>query len=324
MQQRATVGVSGLKCLLVCTMPYLLQVAPFHRSFSQDLSGCEDTPYRASTEATITSSRLHLLQLFGDISYRKTNFYKKEYNGGVVWTECRLLFPLLSELLNSPIPLPDPLFTGTVKALKEINWESRWDYGIGVEWRPLKKLHFSESSILTWLAHCRIYVVYLRTTYLWYETEWSWRPKEDFRAGVDFYRECNLYNQSVNWAEFWADASWRRTNFYVNDYQSLCFAVVPKVGLKLFPAAEVALMPYITGEIALTQRSEFWQNRLLGGLGIRVMPFRQRSGLVGAFLKGSRVYAEALWVLSYFRDPASSGTPFQDFRAGITFTINWW
>ncbi len=83
-------------------------------------------------------------------------------------------------------------------------------------------------------------------------------------------------------------------------------------------------MPYVTGEISLTEQSEFWQNRALAGLGLRFMPFRFHDDVTGIFMKGLRIYAEGLWVVDYFKDDSSSGTPDHDFRVGLNFTINWW
>lgn len=282
----------------------------------------EDAPYSSDSKSNIFGSRYHLFQIFGDVSFRKTNFFQDNYNGAVGWVESRLVFPRFSELSDIPVPLPDPFLIGILKRLKDIDWEDRWDYGVGIEWRPFKKAEFLNETFLEWTKHLRFYTVYLKTEYLQDKKEWSWRPDDDFRVGVGLYREYNLYDERKYWGEFWGDISWRKTNFYIDDYKSWTFAFVPKLGIKLFPEKELALMPYLTGEISATERSEFWQNRALAGLGLRIMPFRYDTK--GIFMKGLRIYTEGIWVVDYFKDSPASGTPDYDFRVGLNFTINWW
>lgn len=292
--------------------------------YCEGLFTCEDTAYDSSDKQNILRSRYHLFQLFGDTSYRTTNFFEENYDGLVAWVENRVFFPRFSEFVNAPIPLPDPFFIQILKGLKDIDWEDRWDYGIGIEWRPLSKMEFPSNSLLAWTGHIRFYTVYLATKYLQDRDEWNWRPDDDFRIGAELYKECNLYNKSRYWGEFWADGSWRKTNFYIDDYESWTFAFVPKLGMKIFSDEEIAIMPYVTGEIVITERSEFWQNRALAGLGIRSMPFRWSDNRINIFVKGLRFYVETLWVVDYFRDEAPSTTPDYDFRIGVNFTVNWW
>jgi len=306
---------------LVVVMFISLSIFTGYASGEVECEGIPDTSYN---KPTFLGSKYHLLQLYGDASYRDTNFFEDNYDGMSAWAEARLVFPRFSSLIQTDIPLPDPFFIGTIKDMKDIDWEDRFDYGAGIEWRILKKAGFLNDTILEWMKQLRFYVVYLETEFSHNKDEWDWRPKHDFRAGVDFYRECNLYNKLWYWGEFWGDVSWRKTNFYVDDYKSWTFAFVPKLGIKLFPSSAFAPMPYATGEISLTERREFWQNRALAGLGLQLMPFRFNEGPIDVFIKGLRVYTEALWVAEYFKDDATNGTPDHDYRVGINFTVNWW
>ena len=274
--------------------------------------------------SNILKSDYHLLQFFGDASERSTNFFEPNYNGGVFSGEARLIFPRFSTFINSDVPLPDPYISGVLASLKDINWEDRFDYGFGIEWRPFSNLDSLKVPILQWIKQLRLYTIFLNTKYLEYQSGWRWRPKNDFRYGVEFYQESNLYNTSVYWSEIWADASWRRTDFYVNDYQSWIFDAVPKIGFKWFAEDELCIMPYVTGEIAWTQRYEYWQNRAVAGIGIRIMPFRWEETRLNTLVKGLRIYAEKLWVVDYFNYSAPSIIPNNDLRAGINYTINWW
>lgn len=293
-------------------------------SYSQGMFSCEDTPFGSDSEPSILKSRYHLFQVFGDISYRQTNFFEKNYFGGVAWTETRLFFPRFSELIETPVPLPDPYLIGIIESLRDIDWEDRWDYGIGIEWRPLKKATFCEESYLNWARHLRWYVTYFKTAYLQYHDEWGWRPNDELRVGLGLYRECNLYNKNVFWAETWTDCSWRKTNFFTNDSKNWTFAFVPKWGIRLYSDREIAIMPYLTAEIAITSRREFWQNRALLGLGIRIMPFRWHDGVFRVFIRGTKIYIERMQLIDYFKDEAPQGTPNHDFRVGFNYSIiNW-
>jgi hypothetical protein len=245
---------------------------------AQSFFSCGDTPFDSNLQPSILKSKYHLCQFFGDNAFRTTNFFEDNYSGMVAWVESRLFFARFSEFIDTSLPLPDPYLTGILKGLKDIDWEDRIDYGIGIEWRPLKRNTSFRHSYLNWLYHIRFYAVYFKTDYLQFRSEWAWRPDDDLRFGLELYRECNLYYNDRFWQEIWADFSWRKTNFFVTDFREWVFAFVPKWGVKLFSKEFFALMPYLTGEVAITGRREFWQNRALVGLGIRVMPFRRQRG----------------------------------------------
>lgn len=285
---------------------------------------CEDTEYASVQKTTLLRSEGHLVQLFGAASSRKTNLFVDDYDGTVARAEARFLLPRLSLLVDSRIALPDPFLVAMWSYLKDIDWEDRLDYGIGVEWRPLSKIDYPESALLRWLWHIRYYAVSLRTIRLNDRPEWDWRPDGDIRVGMELYRECNIYNARGYWGELWLDASWRETDFYVDDYESWRFAVVPKLGLRLSPRASLSVMPYLTGELVATERSDFWQNRILGGFGIRLMPFRWHRRGAAMLTRGTRLYFEALWVLGYLKDEAPDEIPEHDLRFGVDFVVNWW
>jgi len=300
---------------------YLDDVRYIQRDESMPPASNEEPPIVKS----ILESKYHLVQSFGDVAYRNTNFYKSDYHGLVLSMENRVVFPRFSEFIDAPIPLPDIFLTGIFKRLTDLDWEDRLDYGIGVEWRPFSQAKFLDTPVLHWIKLLKFYIVYLRTIYLQYQDEWSWRPKDDVRAGVEFYHEYHLDDSSRYWAEVWGDASWRITNFYVDDYDSWTFAIVPKFGVKLFPDRAYSVMPYFTGELALTGRTEYWQNRTLAGVGIRMMPFRRYDGMLGIFTKNTKFYVEYLRVTHYFDDlpSCSACVPEHDIRFGINYALNW-
>lgn len=282
-----------------------------------------NTLQSSNTHANILESDYHLFQFFGDVTYRYTNFYETKYDGVVFSNETRLIIPRFNKFINLGFPLPEPYISGSLNYMKKINWENRLNYGVGIEWRPLNTITFLDKPIFSWAKQLRFYILYLYTSFLQYEDSWSWRPKSDFRYGIELYKETNFYNTDFYWAEIWADASWRKTNFFVKDYNSWTFAIVPKLGIKALQEKEFCIMPYVTGELALTQRTEFWQNRILAGGGIRVMPFRWNESKMHGLIKGLRIYIENLWVLKYLGEKAAMTIPNYDLRVGINYTINW-
>jgi len=288
----------------------------------QDCFDCSDTPFLENKYPSVLNSKYHLLQIFGDASYMTTNYYEKGYNGIAALGENRLFYPRVSEMLH--LPLPDPYFICVVKGVKSIDQENRSEYGIGVEWRPFKFCTASGNIFYENMKHTRFYVVYLKVHYFKYLPGWKYIPEDDFRAGIELYRECNIYNRNIIWSEYWGDLSWRRTNFLVDDYTSFRFSLVPKIGFKLFPDSFYSLMPYFTGELTMSEKEYPWENRLVLGAGLRFMPFRYLSNWTSDFLRSMRFYIEAGKIVKYFRNSAEPESPSENIRAGITYAINRW
>jgi hypothetical protein len=301
--------------------------------FSQNCLSCEDTPLASDDNLHVLKSDLHLIQLFGDYSFRTTNLYEKSYNDKAGWIESRIIFPYLSKFLQSDsakISLPDIFITAVFKDAKEdLTGEKMIYYGFGAEWRPLSKNTFNIPPI-NWIKHLRFYVEKLWGYY--YQDVECWRSVSDLRLGVELYRECNLYDDinvknkkdyHVLWSEFWADFSYRQTNFYDDNYSSWIFGFVPKLGVKIFPDKVYTLMPYIIGEIGVTGREEAWQNRFLIGIGLRLMPFRElKSSWAGTIFKACKIYIQGMRNIVYFKSPPKQYTPPCDLIFGVNFSIN--
>lgn len=78
-------------------------------------------------------------------------------------------------------------------------------------------------------------------------------------------------------------------------------------------------MPYVKGELALSEKEYFWENRLIGGGGIRIMPRVKIAKNADLLL---RFYGEYINVIDYFEDGPDSENPWEDIRFGINFSIN--
>lgn len=301
-----------------------------------DIENRETTTY--DKPSCLLDSKYHLIQIYGDSSYRDTNFFTDDYHGPVSTLQTRLIFPRLSELFDSKIPLPDPFIEGTWTRLKDIDWEDRNTFGAGIEWRPFANVdkyggdysYLSAASERLWtslveyLTPLRFYVGYLWTDYIYDDPSYSWRPKQDVRYGAEFYQEYQQYDNRLLWGELWADASWRKTNFFIDDYKSWTFGAVPKIGFKIPRDKELSLMPYLTLPVSVTERRDFWENKIEAGIGIRIMPFRWHHGTSWDMIaKKTKIYAEYLNVVRYIDDDAPSSVPDSDFRIGINYTLNW-
>lgn len=269
--------------------------------------------------SSIFESPIHLLQFFGDYSGRSTNFLRDKYNGGSTWNELRVLFPKLSSAKGS---LPTPYFSALLKAQRDINWEDRLDFGVGIEWRPLKNY-----------GYLRLFSAYFTTVFLNYEEAWDWRPRNDFRLGMELYNS-NLYKESIKeknnpiFYEIWSELSYRTSNFFIDDFDTWFLGFVPRVGLKIPESSQFFCIPYLTGEFTLTGKlphinnSNFWTNRILLGAGIKLLPFQDlKSNKLHFLLNRIHFYGEVLVVTKYLRT-APSNVPFKDWRFGVAYLIN--
>lgn len=315
---------SGLGRMLAIAVALVASVAVPGRAQLR----CEDTQYHVGSRSDPFTSRYHVVQLYGDVSHRSSNFFAEGYDGEVSTTTLRVIYPRLSELVRTRVPLPD-LFVGvTASQLTDLAWENRLDAVAGLEWRPLKRTTLPEGPA-RWLNQLRLYASQYQSAYLRDGSDFAWRPHGDTRVGAELYRECNMFpansaNESLLWAEVWGDVSWRRTNYVEDHFQSWTAAFVPKVGLRFPRGRAAALMLYASGEFSKTQRSEPWQNRMLAGGGVRVMPFRWHEGALTDVLRGARIYVEELWLVKEFNEPVGTLTPKRDVRFGVSFVVNRW
>jgi hypothetical protein len=315
----ATLGVlQFLGALILCAPP----------ASSAAQQWCEDTQFHDTRHPDAYASRYHVVEAYGDLSHRSTNFYEPNYNGLVSSSTVRLLFPRLSEVISTRIPLPDVVTGITATSLDKIEWENRTDLSAGLEWRPFDH-ETLPLGVAQWLYHVRVYALVFGTHYNRFTPE-EWRARNDVRFGLGLYRECNLYrgsraHETSAWTETWADASWRKTNFTVQDFNAPTFSAVSRVGVRFPTDRWFALMPYGMGEFDVTSRSEFWQNAVFAGGGIRMMPFRSYNGAFSDVLRATRVYGETMTLVYALKgSPTTGGPPSHDVRLGATIIVNRW
>lgn len=231
--------------------------------------------------------------------------------------------------------------------------ENSFVYGIGMENRFFQRLDklfwenkLAKNPYLDCIRSFRFYGEHLELE--WWAEE-TWQSDYDNRFGIDLWYEWNVpggegwpskwqktvkdkqgVEQTVResnklWGEIWMNGDWRKTNFFINDYDSWTFGSAMKLGIRAWNPLvgqrfSVHVMPYVTAETSLSGKNEFfWENRLLAGGGIRVMPKIKITEKKDLLL---RIYAEHVTAVDYFEERPDPNIPWNDIRAGINFSIN--
>lgn len=268
---------------------------------------------------------------FGEAGYRSTNLYEERYDFAGGWAEARIAARNLiaySELIGVT-PFAKGVLSWTNHT--ELPEENMFIYGGGLEFRLLLDSD-THGGWANWLNQLRLYGEYLEAKYLRREVG-SWVPRTDWRFGVEIWKEINVEvgTRVINpksvldytWAEIWSDVGWRKSTFFRSDFESGMTALVLRLGLwfpKLVPSRDIFLMPYATLDHASSQWRYAWQNRALGGFGLRMMPFPHS---LTPWLRRLRLFAEYVWVAGYYCDQPVEGTPDYDVRVGVNFSNTW-
>ena len=114
--------------------------------------------------------------------------------------------------------------------------------------------------------------------------------------------------------------------FYSIILQVISFPVssFPHIDYSFDPSMTVSPSIRSSGPGSVTERRNFWQNRIDAGVGTRIIPFRwHRGSHLELIAKKLKIYKEYLKVISYISDDAPKSVPDFDFRIGINYTLNW-
>lgn len=273
------------------------------------------------------------LTVFGEVGSRATNLFKEEYGHLGGWMESRLAIRNLAA--SARLVGVSPYLKGviTLSNHTQLPEENVLVYGVGLELRLIPMPCTNSDSV--WgnrIGHIRLYGEYLKADFLRRKVG-SWIPLEDWRFGAEMWRELNveLGARTMNpsaltdrlWAELWGDVSYKRSNFFLEDYDSWTSALVIRAGIRfpeMDPTRDVFLMPYAMLEHSSSQRRFAWQNRMLSGVGVRVMPFPHA---LTTWLRRFRFFAEYAWMVQHYADDSLPGTPDNDLRVGFSFSNTW-
>ncbi|MGR3310136.1 MAG: hypothetical protein ACUZ77_05110 [Candidatus Brocadiales bacterium] len=223
--------------------------------------------------------------------------------------------------------------------------ENSFVYGFGAENRFLARADelfldgkLYKNPYLHWLRAFRLFGENLDLE--WWAGDW-WQAEHDLRIGIDYWYEWNvpggegwpyekekaLESHLKLWGELWMEGSWRKTNFFSTDYNSWTFGTAEKLGIRAWnwrasPESKISvhLMPYVTMEASVSEKNDFfWENRLLAGGGIRLMPRIKLCSTKDLLI---RLFAEHVTAVDYFKSGPDSEVPWNDIRVGINFSIN--
>jgi len=268
-------------------------------------------------------------QGYGDISWRKTNMSRNDYNGVVGWFENRVVM----KTLKIPYLASIDIFGRITPEISTHStpWENRLVYGGGAEWRILEEIDFLQNTPeLSWLAAIRLYFSYVEFVPI----------KDDYdgyhydnRFGIGVYKDYGFPVQDeeggswdpeeIIWYELWGDVSWRKTDFSSELFESWLGGTSLKLGAKWpYLSTATPLMPYFIFDLSASEKSYSYQNRLIIGGGLRLMPFRAYEYEGYEWLYNIKIYGEYLNTVSYFKDDPDAGSPRYDFRAGVAFSYN--
>jgi len=266
-------------------------------------------------------------QAYGDFAYRTTNLYLTSYDYHAVsgWAESRWI---LGTWENARARVRPYVKTTLAASEHSLPWENTAVVGAGIEYRPWVNDKGLERPGLSWIKSLRAYVEYVSLSSL---KEKTTSPTEDLRVGIDLWRERGLdprreyangtYEFAPQWAELYGNLAYQKTNLFMRDYRSLVFTTSVRAGARAPRLrGDLSLMPYAMAQVDAAERPFFWQNRLLLGTGVRIMPFQHSSS---PYLNKTKLYVEYLRVADYLKDKPAAGTvPKDDFRVGVAFTLN--
>jgi hypothetical protein len=258
-----------------------------------------------------------------DLSHRKTSFYKSNHN---------TLFGQLDSRLEFWLPPGRNTFTwgpyvrlAGMESNRSYAWENAWlaKPGYGFQIYPFSGSELKNTFAGNVFGPLRVFGEYNRQDY--WGSENTWRPDEQTRAGLEYWKEINANNTSKQWwSEIWAGYFWQSANEFDKDYDTPIFAYAVRLGVRE-PDADIIsnFTPYLILESSLTDNvTYYWENRLLGGAGVRFAPLVIKKP--GFAITRFVIYAEYLDVMDYYHDSSPSSVPDHDFRVGISLNIGDW
>lgn len=276
---------------------------------------------------------------FPGAGYRKTQFFDPHYNTGVVEWDSR------AELWLPPSRAgfswgPYVRLAGIAGSKSDV-FQNGWTSvpGAGFQVYPFSSRHFKGDKSKTGkiLGPLRLFAEYNRMHYWGQEN--SWRPKEQVRAGAEYWKAIHVNDPSHRfWLENWNGAYWQSANEFTDRYKTLVLATSWRSGVRLTKRRGLALItPYGAFQTAHnkydfpgTQATCFlgagkcnfyWDNRLLVGGGVRFAPpISEKQRWLNRFV----VYGEYLSTAHYWGPPAPSSVPRYDLLIGISASIGQW
>jgi hypothetical protein len=280
-----------------------------------------------------------------DGGYRKTQFFLPDYNTGVVQWDSRFdvwLPPFQNKHRGGTY-----LRLAGIAGTKPNAWQNGWlaEPGFGLQLYPL-----------TWrfLGPLRIFGEYNFTRYWGHDSPNQpsfWRPRNQVRAGFDYWNAINVNAPDQPWwVEVWTGLYWQSTNEFYYRYDSPLFANSVRFGLRKTKSGAISnFTPYL---VVQSSRSKFdyaggfprckltpdrnsrdpanpcdffWENRLVGGGGLRFAPSLGKLNVENkGWLSRFVFYVEYLDTATYYGPTAPASFPRYDVLVGVSANVGAW
>jgi len=293
-------------------------MSPPWGAHAEELGSSEDSMFGLPEWTTISANM--------ELTNRTTNLYESNHNTGLFQGDGRAEFWLPPGRNNFSWG-PYIRLAGLDSNRKEA-WENAWMAGPGYGFHMFPFSHDDLQQHTGWLGQMlgplRLFAEHNKLDYV--GTENQWRPNEQVRAGADFWRQRGAHDlRRPIWSEIWSGLFWQSANEFDKDYDSTIFGNSVRLGTRVPDAGLLsAFSPYLLLESSLTDNREYyWENRLLGGAGIRFAPtldWLPREWQINRLV----VFAEYMEIMKYWRDDAPGNVPNHDFRIGIGVSIGEW
>lgn len=280
-----------------------------------------------------------------DGGYRNTQFFLPHYDTGVGQGDVRVELWLPSGRHYFPWGVYGRV-AGIIGSEPHA-WQNgalAWP-GIGLQTYPFR-------GLLGFLGPVRIFGEYNFMHYWGEDSQgqgFSWRPKNQVRAGFDYWKAINVNDTGRYWwVEMWNGLYWQSSNEFLKHYDSLIFANSGRIGVRKAKSGGIStITPYVAVESSRSKynyagglsagckvppsqdpRTQanpcdfFWENRLLVGGGLRFAPSLDKipNWLLNRFV----IYGEYLKTPTYYGPAAPSGFPRYDWRVGLSASVGKW
>jgi hypothetical protein len=218
--------------------------------------------------------------------------------------------------------------------------------GVGFQAYPFSfpRIRPSSATAQRILGPVRFFADYNRTDYV--GTRNSWRPHSQARIGFEYWKAVNVNNPDrKEWLEVWNGFYWQSSNEFTPTYDSLIFANSWRAGIRKPNFGVMStISPYVAVESSRTKYNRpksqpcgftlhpeiypenlnpcdfYWENRLLGGVGVRYAPSLASVRWLQRFV----VYIEYLNTAAYYGPTPPSPAPRFDLKVGVSASIGQW
>lgn len=259
------------------------------------------------------------LDIQGDLHYSRYNFtdIKNPYDGIDIWTELKAAYWLDERKSLAPYISIIPSYSSE----GEFWWQRNVQFGVGFEWYPIRPsmAKLEETAVKKFMNSSRLYALYAYREY--YDKPSEADPeKDDLQIGADVYYD-NLFDGNLLKAIIWSNASFRTTNFSLNDYDGFIWSGNTKVGPQF--GEKIKILPYVVMDWTYSPKYDerWWENFLRLGAGVSCYPMTHRGGgLVNNLLKRLNFYAEVQNNVAWLGQQPHSGVKDTDYRIGLSFS----